>query len=113
TDVTADLVAQHRHRVGSTSGGVVPALDGGGAKAHLEPGQRMAPGARGELNERCLQIPGRRGSGQQGDYDRKAQQGPSIALERIVVATHPSPPNSGHARVVVVARRLWDPPAAR
>jgi len=32
----------------------------------------MTPGARGELSERCLQIPGRRRSGQQRTYDRKA-----------------------------------------
>lgn len=39
------------------SGGVIPALDGGGAKALLGSGQRLAPGACGELSERSLQIP--------------------------------------------------------
>lgn len=47
-DVAPDLIAQHGHRVGGVAGGVVPSLNGGGAKAHLKSGQGMAPAASGE-----------------------------------------------------------------
>ena len=83
--VGARAVAQHGDRVGVCADGVEPALQGGKAKAHRQPGGGVPPGFGGQCGEFAVQLarPGR--GGQQVADDRKAQARPTVAEWRVGV----------------------------
>src|SRR4051794_20831107 len=57
---------------------VIPSLDGGEAEAHRLTGDRMTPGAGGELFELCAQLTFRRRRGQQLAHYRETHRRPAL-----------------------------------
>jgi len=79
SDVSAHLITQCPHRIGSLPGGIQPALDRRDGEADIESGERMSPRLGGQRVQGIVQFACRRWGGQQRSDDREAQPRPSIS----------------------------------
>ncbi len=95
--IAAQPIAQDRDRIVGKTGGVIPALQRGDTKLHIQ-AIGIAPGLGRKFLQRGKQLPGQGRCGQQRADDREAQPRPAIAGQRNRTSTQSDLPWRRHER---------------